>query len=905
MLAEDIFSSFKSEFVRDEFDTHCSRLHSYLKANQKGIKINDLASLNTSLAFLVENCEDVYLSAFDCLLDFFEISNIGFIKEKNFDDKLNNDNLVSLLNIIAMIVDKANWMFEREDLEMYADKAKMILLLAFKAIAFVYNYLSEKITFVNNLPNQKEISKLTKVEYFTIKRTKNLRECEKGISEFCGADVSKMASSKGSSKSENRHEEKLKPQFLLYEQSNLPIMLIDFLQKHSSTLKELAIIVLEIKQITSQHLSLSRKLVSLGFLKDIVYIINDNKSHFREYFLKLAFEILWNYVEILEKEAILSIESEDILLIFKEIFCLVLANGFKLEDKILRNELIVMINNLLESGKLVPFVHEQIGECGSECFLSLEITSPEFKNQSLLKILLYIAIYDEVMGSQDPKSSIGKRKKLLDLSNEDLQFKKLVINALYLVIRNTNDKKILDVIEGSSFIEIMLLYINTEEHLNRSIHQFSQPQLKDIQSECLATLEEIAVKFTDKLLSENILQILMKLIAKLKGDPRVMSGLRILLKLLEVSHKIVQQQFGENSLFDIILEYLNSTESLSGLGDDDIIRTRTYSFMIIAKSCFENATNQRMFAQKGGIESLTMYLKNQKLYRSDKNVLLIVSVFSALWSCVVGNVKNEDLFLESDGFFILIEFLENSLRVHLKMTLSAISGIMENRKSFHYFEEWISSTSSCTATQLFIRLYQEEDKRFKVEYKDGVLVNTSQPLNPKVPRGSKEFDLRKGYSKKAFGKLISALKSNNEQMESQNHSKNVFISVDAILIKYLKENCELLDLRRSIFAILYRIGFDRHKISKEDSQILTIIQNYPQLRVGEIWTEIKENFRQRKIEPTFEDSCFINRNIKEFKKLIEFCTRQQEYISKEKKNQQEEELNKFYELVKHQKKYVR
>ena len=346
------------------------------------------------------------------------------------------------------------------------------------------------------------------------------------------------------------------------------------------------------------------------------------------------------------------------MLIFKEIFCLVLANGFKLEDKILRNELIVMINNLLESGKLVPYVHENIGDAKSEFFINIDINSPEFRNQSVLKILLYIAVYDELMGSMDAKSSIGKSKKLFDLSNEDLQFKKLVINAIHLIIRNATDVDALNMIEKSPFIDIMLIYINPEDHLNRCINQFSQPQLKDMQSECLAALEEIAAKFTEKLLSENILMILMKLISKLKGDPRVISGLRILLKLLEVNHNVVQQQFGENSLFDIILEYLNSSESLSGLGDDDIIRTRTYGFMIIAKSCFENPTNQRLFTQKGGIETMIVYLKNQRLYRSDKNILLIVSVFSALWSCVIGNIKNEDVFLESDGFFILIEFLE-------------------------------------------------------------------------------------------------------------------------------------------------------------------------------------------------------------------------------------------------------
>lgn len=906
MQPEDYFYFFKSEFVRDEFDSHCQIIFNYLELNPLGIKINDIKMLNTSISFLVENMEDIFIEAFIPIVNFFDVASKGFLKEKNFDDKINNDGMIELLNTIARIIDKTNIIFDLEELEVYIERVRVVLLLAFKATAFVFDYLDGKITFHNSSQTQQELKKLSKVEYFTIKRSKNLRECEKGISDFKNCTESSMTSSEQSLSKAVPVDSVSNRQFDIYEQSNLPIVFIEFLQKHSSTMNELAILVLEIKRLTSTQMSLSKKLVSLGFLKDIVYIIYDNKQRFREYFLKLAFEILWNYVEMLEKEAVTSIESEDILLIFKEIFCIVLSSGFKLDDKILRNELIVMINNLLESGKLTDYVHEQSCELKiSDDDFSLEINAHNFRNQSLLKILLCIASYDEMFVRKDTKSINKKKKKLFDLSNEDLQFKKLVINAIHLIVRNSINPQILQIIEKSMFIEIILMYINSEESTSQGVNQFSQPQLKDLQSECLGALEEIALKFTKKLLSENILQILMKLIARLKGDPRVISGLKILLRLLEVSHQEVQQQFGETSLFDIVLEYLNSAESLVGLNDDDIIRTRTLSFMIIAKSCNGSPTNQKIFSQKGGVETIIVYLKNQKLYKSEKNILLMVAVFSALWNCVIGNPKNEDVFLESDGFFILMEFLEVSPRVNLKMALGAISGIMENRKSFHYFEEWVSSTSSLMSTQLLIRLYQEEDKKFSVEYKDGVLVNRFKPLNPAVARSMKDFRVKKGYSKKAFGKLINALKSSTEEHENQLCSKHILVSVEAILIKFLKENCEFIDLRRSIFAILYRIGFDRHKISKEDAQILIIIQNYPQLRVGEIWSDIKENFFNKKIELTLEDACFTDRNIQEFQKLVDFCMKQQEYIAKEKRNQQEEELTKFYDLIRHQKKYVR
>lgn len=185
------------------------------------------------------------------------------------------------------------------------------------------------------------------------------------------------------------------------------------------------------------------------------------------------------------------------------------------------------------------------------------------------------------------------------------------------------------------------------------------------------------------------------------------------------------------------------------------------------------------------------------------------------------------------------------------------------------------------------------------------MANALRPLNPELVQSQKELSTRKGYSKKAFGKLLHALKSSSEETENQKFSRHVFVSVESLLVHHLKDNCELVDLRRAIFAILYRIGFDRHKVSREDCQILTVIQNYPQLRVGEIWTDIQASFARRRVSLIAEDANFLDRNIAEFSRLVDFCVKQQEFIATEKRTQQEDELLRFYDLIRHQKKYVR
>lgn len=75
----------------------------------------------------------------------------------------------------------------------------------------------------------------------------------------------------------------------------------------------------------------------------------------------------------------------------------------------------------------------------------------------------------------------------------------------------------------------------------------------------------------------------------------------------------------------------------------------------------------------------------------------------------------------------LAETCEQSLK---RVCLSAICTILENPKSFQYFVEWSSGRTTINASQLLIKLYNEEDKRFGVQIDNGILQNVERPLNP-------------------------------------------------------------------------------------------------------------------------------------------------------------------------------
>ena len=68
-----------------------------------------------------------------------------------------------------------------------------------------------------------------------------------------------------------------------------------------------------------------------------------------------------------------------------------------------------------------------------------------------------------------------------------------------------------------------------------------------------------------------------------------------------------------------------------------------------------------------------------------------------------------------------MEFLECSLKIYRKLVLSCLNYLLENKKALRYFDDWNSSLSNLNSTQLLLKIYKDEDKKFHVQYKNGIL----------------------------------------------------------------------------------------------------------------------------------------------------------------------------------------
>lgn len=219
------------------------------------------------------------------------------------------------------------------------------------------------------------------------------------------------------------------------------------------------------------------------------------------------------------------------------------------------------------------------------------------------------------------------------------------------------------------------------------------------------------------------------------------------------------------------------------------------------------------------------------------------------------------------------------------------------------------------STQLLIKLYEDEDTKYLVRYREGVLQNIDQPLNPKdhVTAGLAKKELvstaansakdvnymnmvqkrnlqriKKLKSLKGFSKLKDALQASEADSEA---------GAEAYLIRILREKSKIFDLRGIIFSILYRTGFERNELSPPERQRLEIIQIYPQLRIGEIWQEINDELIAKGIKPTSDDEHWMLTSIEEFNELVLSCVNTQKMIARESRKQQEDDLSKFFDII--------
>lgn len=306
--------------------------------------------------------------------------------------------------------------------------------------------------------------------------------------------------------------------------------------------------------------------------------------------------------------------------------------------------------------------------------------------------------------------------------------------------------------------------------------------------------------------------------------------------------------------------------------------------------CVGNKLAQKEFRRKGGIEILKKNLVYQNVIDQIGNQkIFIMVVLDCLWNAIIGNKRNEEQFIDMDGMFTIFELLEQSDNIHIKLILSCLASLVDNKRSYSYFLQWKSnSNSNNDANRLLINIFRSEDTKYLVRYENGILQETERPINPKTSYKIRKQIAKEEYEKKLAKPMKSAeqrylaktrISSNDKERDflniSNNTSTNNFGSnknffnntnntndesnknedlsiyrsenfIESYLNQKIIDITKEFDLRSTIFSIFYRIGFNNISLnSPEDKQTFIMIKNYPIFKNLENWLDVIEELEDQ------------------------------------------------------------
>ena len=145
--------------------------------------------------------------------------------------------------------------------------------------------------------------------------------------------------------------------------------------------------------------------------------------------MTLSLDIIWNVIDAVGVAALKSFATEEIVSELKALFEGLMKSGYKLEDKGLRNEMLILINYLMSDPKALHYFYEKPG------------ISVHSKQHTFLERLIFYATIDEMSFYAQPIRT-NNMKAFFNTTSEDLEFKKLIWSGILTALQSNHPKVI-------------------------------------------------------------------------------------------------------------------------------------------------------------------------------------------------------------------------------------------------------------------------------------------------------------------------------------------------------------------------------------------------------------------------------------------------------------------------------
>jgi hypothetical protein len=551
--------------------------------------------------------------------------------------------------------------------------------------------------------------------------------------------------------------------------------------------------------------------------------------------LSLSVELLWNLIENGSKDKVAEqLSNLECINVLKEAFCRQMALGKRSQsDRELRNDILVIAHLVASHCPSAPFVES-----------------------GFVRILVLFSTFTEVKSNHDLVRGLN-----LSQVHEDFELKKLLISILVMLSSFPAAVKVM--MDGY----ILLALFSFVKANDKAGTEWTAAQFEELQLEALAALAALCPFCVEAYMtcqgSTRLLLLLdwctsqqghfVGLGNGFHGDgghgnrrSQMRYCLRILLNMASLGNETVLSELSDQGAIQQLVQLLQCERGMVDWDslDEIDLAMRCDIMLILAALCDSDSHRKELFGNDG-VASITPYFKiKPDLFKSGQgHHQLMLSAVTCCWSAVIGCVLTEAIFLEDEGMFLLLDLLEVCPDNMQNIVLGTILDLCENPKSIPHVLMW-KGQNDMTMANLLIKLWQSEEKVLNVQRdENGLITDVSFPLAGEVQQSVGVCSVNANQASPAILDIVD-------------------------------------NMRAKIYALLHRLGFSNMSgLSPSELITLSVIEQYLELKLREVWHEINDELMIEQLEPTPSDRDAIEQILDSLEKRVtDTCSTQLSHI---------------------------
>ncbi|KAF4028751.1 hypothetical protein GN244_ATG19550 [Phytophthora infestans] len=675
-------------------------------------------------------------------------------------------------------------------------------------------------------------------------------------------------------------------------------------------------------------------LVVSGALHYVVFIL-ENVTDPQDELLPLCLEILWNVLE-LSHERISTITKvgsrKELLEVFRlrnaafflgneftfqallHVLELLLARGYRQQDKEMRNECLMVLQLLAKRRRSLDFFYST----GlTACLFSYAISAE-------LSVTKGTGRLQQDKSSATASAITASNQYYGTTSDEDFEFKQMLWFLLAQI--SCDHQANLSELVQFRFVEIWLSYAtanNNQQDLRvssqSSSHKYSAPQLQLLQWTALSVLNHVSPFVVEHFFEIGGHAKLLDFLQVNMGTEDVLASAWLLLLQVSPSLPFLQAEMGKLGVIETALDIFETPPSRHTF----VIRRN--AILTCASLCRNDGANRERFRRANGIYALVQYLEFHPVL--EENIL--IGILDAVRSCIIGDVESETAFINDDGVPKLLSIIAAAPKALKHQALAALAEISVHPAAIPSYQTWrcdqVGENYNTSANELLLHIYAEEEaaeKKTDQVMKDNDLVasqsttslassnvrhcafqsiahcRSSLYIPPETNISREDLLPPSRPESPAFARLKDALKA------AQGFSQDKQTSRSVLNLERHHIHPEV-NLKSKIYAVLANVSFDceTESLSPQDQVMLEVAKEYPTFKLGEMWQNVERTLYAEGVRPIYADALCIRKNI-EHAYDISVCTKlaQQEVFARSRRTNTEREDEFFMQILcqKHQ-----